>query len=71
MDKREELIAERERLYQEHLKQHDEIAKKSFEWSLKNHKGGLDGYDPYDEKMCELYIDFIKKIDAEIEAAND
>lgn len=62
MDKREELIAERERLYQEHLKQHDEIAKKSFEWSLKNHKGGLDGYDPYyDEKMCELYRDFIKK----------
>lgn len=38
MSKREELIAERERLYQEHLKQHDEIAKKSFEWSLKNHK---------------------------------
>lgn len=61
MDKREELIAERERLYQEHLKQHDEIAKKSFEWSLKNHKGGLDGYDTYDEKMCELYRDFIKK----------
>ena len=61
MDKREELIAERERLYQEHLKQHDEIAKKSFEWSLKNHKGWLDGYDPYDEKMCELYRDFIKK----------
>lgn len=61
MDKREELIAERERLYQEHLKQHDEIAKKSFEWSLKNHKGGLDGYDPNDEKMCELYRDFIKK----------
>lgn len=61
MDKREELIAERERLYQEHLKQHDEIAKKSFEWSLKNHKGGLDRYDPYDEKMCELYRDFIKK----------
>lgn len=61
MDKREELIAERERLYQEHLKQHDEIAKKSFEWALKNHKGGLDGYDPYDEKMCELYRDFIKK----------
>ena len=29
MDKREELIAERERLYQEHLKQHDEIAKKT------------------------------------------
>ena len=61
MDKREELIAEGERLYQEHLKQHDEIAKKSFEWSLKNHKGGLDGYDPYDEKTCELYRDFIKK----------
>lgn len=61
MDKREELIAERERLYQEHLKQHDEIAKKSFEWSLKNHKGGLDGYGPYDEKMWELYRDFIKK----------
>lgn len=61
MDKREELIAERERLYQEHLKQHDESAKKSFEWSLKNHKGGLDGYDPYDKKMCELYRDFIKK----------
>lgn len=61
MSKREELIAERERLYQEHLKQHDEIAKKSFEWSLKNHKGGLDGYDPYDEKMWELYREFIKK----------
>lgn len=61
MSKREELIAERERLYQEHLKQHDEIAKKSFEWSLKNHKGELDGYDPYDEKMWELYRDFIKK----------
>ena len=61
MSKREELIAERERLYQEHLKQHDEIAKKSFEWSLKNHKGGLDDYDPYDEKMWELYRDFIKK----------
>lgn len=61
MDKREKLIAERERLYQEHLKQHDEIAKKSFEWSLKNHKGGLNGYDPYDEKMCELYRYFIKK----------
>lgn len=61
MSKREELIAERERLYQEHLKQHDEIAKKSFEWSLKNHKGVLDGYDPYDEKMWELYRDFIKK----------
>ena len=58
MDKREELIAERERLYQEHLKQHDEIAKKSFEWSLKNHKGGLDGYDPYDEK-CVSYTEIL------------
>ena len=62
MDKREELIAERERLYQEHLKQHDEIAKKSFEWSLKNHKGGLDGYDPYDEEYRKVNIEFLEKV---------
>lgn len=62
MDKREELIAERERLYQEHLKQHDEIAKKGFEWSLKNHKGGLDGYDPYDEEYRKVNIEFLEKV---------
>lgn len=61
MSKKDELTAERKKLFDEHRKFIDEIAKKSFEWSLKNHKGGLDGYDPYDEKMCELYRDFIKK----------
>ena len=41
MGKKEELIAERDRLYKKHLKEHEEIAKKSFDWSVKNHKGGL------------------------------
>ena len=35
----EKLIAERDRLYEDHLKEHEKIAKKSFEWSVKNHKG--------------------------------
>ena len=74
MGKREELIAERDRLYAEHLKEHEKIAKKSFEWAIKYHKGGLDGYDPYDEEMRKLHKDFCEKaknIQAQIEQLKD
>lgn len=57
----EKLIAERDRLYEDHLKEHEKIAKKSFEWSVKNHKGGLDGYNPYDEEMSKLHKEFCEK----------
>lgn len=70
----EKLIAERDRLYEDHLKEHEKIAKKSFEWSVKNHKGGLDSYNPYDEEMSKLHKEFCekaKKIHAEIEKLKD
>ena len=72
MGKKEELIAERDRLYKKHLKEHEEIAKKSFEWSVKNHKGGR--YNPYDEEMRKLHKEFCekaKKIHAELEKLKD
>ena len=74
MGKKEELIAERDCLYKKHLKEHEEIAKKSFEWSVKNHKGGLDGHNPYDEEMRKLHKEFCeraKKIHAEIKKLNN
>ena len=46
----------------------------SFEWSVKYHKGGLDGYDPYDEEMRKLHKDFCekaKKIQDQIEQLKD
>ncbi|CDB35947.1 unknown [Phascolarctobacterium sp. CAG:266] len=70
----EKLIAERDRLYEDHLKEHEKIAKKSFEWSIKNHKGGLDGYNPYDEEYRKVNIKFlekVKKINAELEQLKD
>lgn len=70
----EKLIAERDRLYEDHLKEHEKIAKKSFEWSVKNHKGGLDGYNPYDEEYRKVNIKFlekVKKINAELEQLKD
>ena len=70
----EKLIAERDRLYEDHLKEHEKIAKKSYEWSIKNHKGGLDGYNPYDEEYRKVNIKFlekVKKINAELEQLKD
>lgn len=74
MSKKDELTAERKKLFDEHRKFIDENAKKSFEWSVKNHKGGLDGYNPYDEEMSKLHKEFCekaKKIHAEIEKLKD
>lgn len=61
MSKKDELTAERKKLFDEHRKFIDENAKKSFEWSVKNHKGGLDGYNPYDEEMSKLHKEFCEK----------
>ena len=74
VSKKDELNAERKRLFDEHRKFIEEIARKSFEWSIKNHKGGLDGYDPYDEEYRKVNIKFlekIKKINAELEKLNN
>ena len=74
MSKKDELTAERKKLFDEHRKFIDENAKKSYEWSVKNHKGGLDGYNPYDEEMSKLHKEFCekaKKIHAEIEKLKD
>lgn len=35
---------------------------KSFEWSIKNHKGELDGYNPYDEEYRKVNIEFLEKV---------
>lgn len=61
MSKKDELTVERKKLFDEHRKFIDENAKKSFEWSVKNHKGGLDGYNPYDEEMSKLHKEFCEK----------
>lgn len=61
MSKKDELTAERKKLFDEHRKFIDENAKKSYEWSIKNHKGGLDGYNPYDEEMSKLHKEFCEK----------
>lgn len=74
MNKKDELIAERKKLFDEHRTFIKKIAKKSYEWSKKNHKGGLDGYDPYDEEYRKVNIKFlekVKKLDAEIEKLKD
>ena len=61
MSKNDELNAERKRLFDERRKFIEEIAEKSFEWSVKNHKGGLDGYNPYDEEMRKLHKEFCER----------
>ncbi len=74
MSKKDELTAERKKLFDEHRKFIDENAKKSYEWSIKNHKGGLDGYNPYDEEYRKVNIKFlekVKKINAELEQLKD
>lgn len=74
MSKKNELTAERKKLFDEHRKFIDENAKKSYEWSVKNHKGGLDGYNPYDEEYRKVNIKFlekVKKINAELEQLKD
>ena len=74
MSKKDELNAERKRFFDERRKFIEEIAEKSFEWSVKNHKGGLDGYNPYDEEYRKGNIKFLekaKKINAELEKLNN
>ena len=74
MSKKDELTAERKKLFDELRKFIDENAKKSYEWSIKNHKGGLDGYNPYDEEYRKVNIKFlekVKKINAELEKLKD
>ena len=74
MSKKDELTAEQKKLFDEHRKFIDENAKKSYEWSIKNHKGGLDGYNPYDEEYHKVNIKFlekVKKINAELEKLKD
>lgn len=74
MSKKDKLITERKNLFDEHRKFCNDIANKSYEWSIKNHKGGLDGYDPYDEEMRNLHKEFCekaKKIHAELEKLKD
>ena len=74
MSKREELIAERQQLIDEHLKQHNGLVKKMDNWIKKNWKGGLDGTDPYEEedrKLKKVFWEKIKKINDEIEKLKD
>lgn len=74
MSKRKELIAERQQLIDEHLKQHNELVKKTDSWIKKNWKGGLDGTDPYEEedrKLKKVFWEKIKKINAELEKLKD
>lgn len=74
MNKREELLAERQRLTEEHLRQLKELFKKVDEWVKENYKGGLDCKTPYDEEEREIkrvFWDKIKKINAELEKLKD
>ena len=74
MSKREELIAERQQLIDEHLKQHNELVKKTDSWIKKNWKRGLDGTDPYEEedrKLKKSVLGKNKKINAELEKLKD
>ena len=62
VSKKEELLAERQRLTDEHLKQLKELFKKVDEWVKENYKGGLDCKTPYDEEEREIKRVFWAKI---------
>lgn len=70
MKKKDELIKQKERLFQEHIKKHNEIMDKIDEWEKKYGNGGLDSSCPYWKDERKLTLSFWeenKKINAELE----
>ena len=74
MEKKNELLAERERLFEEHIEKHNVIMDKIEEWEDKYGTGGLDSSCPYLKEERKLTLSFwekIKKINAELEKLKD
>lgn len=58
MNKKDELIAQKEQLYNEHKKEYSKVVDKILEWEEKYGTGGLDSQCPYlreQKNSCEHF----------------
>lgn len=74
MNKKDELIAQKEQLYNEHKKEYSKVVDKILEWEEKYGTGGLDSQCPYLREQKRTHANILgksKKINAEIEKLKD
>lgn len=74
MNKKDELIAQKEQLYNEHKKEYSKVVDKILEWEEKYGTGGLDSQCPYlreQKELMRIFWEKVKKINAELEQLKD